>query len=237
MTDAPHADSSRIYFFSGTQHIPASFPQERTDVARIGNHNDYTWFLRSLLLKLDDWIRNGSPPPESRYPKIADGTLVELESLAFPRIPDVARPNNVLRAYHLDYGPEFATRGIISQEPAHKEFALPFLIPQVDDAGNEIAGLKSPELAVPLATYTGWNHNSPNASPGYYIPFAPTRGERERAGDSRLSIEERYTSREQYIGLVAGAALPLIDDGYLLRGDLPAILENAGRHWDYLMTQ
>ena len=234
-TDVPHADTSRIYFFSGTQHVPAAFPANRTDGPRVGNHNDYTWFLRSLLLKLDAWTKDGALPPESRYPQVGNGTLVELDALEFPRIPRVRRPVDVSRAYRLNYGPEFESLGIIANEPPEGDTAFPFLVPQIDETGNEIAGIRSPELAVPLATHTGWNPYSPIASQGSYIPLSRTRNEREAAGDSRLSVEERYTSREQYLGLVAGEALSLIEDGYLLDGDLSAILERAGMHWDYVV--
>ena len=236
-TDVPPADTSRIYFFSGTQHVPAQFPANRTDGLRVGNHNDYTWFLRSLLLKLDAWVRDGTLPPESRYPQVVNGTLVELEALEFPLVPQVRRPVNVSRAYRLDYGPQFETLGIITNEPPEGDTPFPFLVPQVDETGNEIAGIRSPELAVPLATHAGWNPYSPIASQGSYTPLARTRSEREAAGDSRLSVEERYASREAYLGLVAGEALSLIEDGYLLGSDLPAILQNAGKHWDYVMGE
>ena len=233
-TDVPPAETSRIYFFSGTQHVPVQFPANRTDGLRVGNHNDYTWFLRSLLLKLDAWTRDGALPPQSRYPQVANGTLVELDALEFPQIPRVRPPVDVSRAYRLNYGPEFDTLGIITNEPPEGDTPFPFLVPQVDETGNEIAGIRSPELAVPLATHAGWNPYSPIASQGSYTPLARTRNEREAAGDSRLSVEERYTSREEYLGLVAGEALSLIDEGYLLGSDLPAILQNAGKHWDYV---
>ncbi len=234
-TDVPPADTSRIYFFAGTQHVPAAFPSNRTDGLRVGNHNDYTWFLRSLLLKLDAWVKDGTEPPESRYPRIADGTLVELENLEFPDIPQVRRPVDVSRAYRLDYGPEFETLGIIANEPPEGDMAFPFLVPQVDETGNEIAGLRSSELAVPLATHTGWNPYSPIASQGSYIPLSLTRDGREAVGDSRLSVEERYNNREQYLGLVAGEALNLIEAGYLLDNDLSPIIRRAGEHWNYVM--
>jgi hypothetical protein len=98
-----------------------------------------------------------------------------------------------------------------------------------------------PELSVPLATYTGWNLFDGKAGPadeissmaGSYIPFPKTRAEREKTGDPRLSIEERYRDREQYLGLVSGAALKMIEQGYLLDRDLPAILKQAGERWEH----
>ncbi len=234
-TDVPPADTSRIYFLAGTQHVPATLPANRTDGLRVGNHNDYTWLLRSLLLKLDAWLTDGAPPPASRYPQVADGTLVELEDLAFPQIPRVRPPVEVSRAYRLDYGPDFEALGIIASEPPGGDTPFPFLVPQVDETGNEIAGIRSPGLAVPLATHTGWNPFSPISSQGSYIPLARTRDDREAAGDVRPSVEERYANREQYLGLVAMEALGLIDDGYLLEEDLSPILRQVGEHWDHVV--
>jgi hypothetical protein len=72
---------------------------------------------------------------------------------------------------------------------------------------------------------------------GSFIPFPRTRAERRRTDDPRPSIEERYDSRDQYIGLIAEAALEHIEQGYLLDEDLPEMLEQAGEHWDYLMQE
>ena len=68
---------------------------------------------------------------------------------------------------------------------------------------------------------------------GSYIPFARTRVERERAGDPRLSIEERYQSRAHYLGMVAEAGLKLVKEGYLLAEDLPVLLTRASEQWAY----
>ena len=110
--------------------------------------------------------------------------------------------------------------------------------------GNELGGLQTPGLLVPLATYTGWNLYNAEYGPtdtgahmsGSFIPFHATRAEREAQGDPRLSIEERYENRDHYLGLVAAEAMQLIDDGYLLDQDLPEILEQAGIIWDSIMN-
>ena len=117
-------------------------------------------------------------------------------------------------------------------------------MPQVDADGNDVAGVKMPELAVPLATYTGWNLFNARAGPtdvlssmqGSYIPLMRTRADRERSNDPRVSIDDRYHDRDRYIGLVSKASLELIDQGFLLAEDLAAVLRNAGRHWDYLSS-
>ena len=140
-------------------------------------------------------------------------------------------------AYALDYGPELASKGVITQEPPLPGAPYPFLVPQVDESGNEIGGLRSPDVAVPLATYTGWWPTNPASGNGLYVPFARTGAEREANGDPRLSIDERYDNRAHYLGLVAESAMELIDDGYLLGQDLPTILGNAEAQWNFLMGE
>jgi hypothetical protein len=234
-THLPPADTSRIYFFAGTQHVPAAFPATRIDGLRIGNPNNYRWFLRALLLALNDWIADGTLPPESSYPTREAGTLAELQDIRFPNTPRVRLPSDVSRAYRLDYGPRFISEGIITNEPPVVHSVFPFLVAQVDETGNEIAGLRSPDQAVPLATYTGWSPYNPISTPGAYIPLARTEAEREASGDARPSIEELYESRDQYLGLIAARGIELIDGRYILAEDLAAIIENAGRHWDFLV--
>lgn len=233
--DLPLPDNSRIYHFAGTQHGPAPFPPPSGDDGHLRNPNDYGWFLRSLLLRMDRWITDDSSPPPSRYATLGEGTLVSFEQLGFPNVPgvDVLEEVSILRA--LDFGPELASRGVITREPPDLGLAYPFLVPQVDDGGNEIGGLRSPDIAVPLGTYTGWFPGNPVSGVGVYAPFARTRAEREASGDPRSSIVERYGDRAQYLGLVEEAAQALIGEGYLRGEDLPQILKASGNHWDHRM--
>ena len=164
---------------------------------------------------------------------------------SFPEIPGVSQPATPHLAYRAVYGPEFRSRGIVTVEPPEVVSAFPILVPQVNDDGNETGGLMMPEIAVPLATYTGWNNFRPEAGPvnvlssmqGSYIPFPRSQQDRRQRSDPRRSILERYHSRAEYVGLVSEAALQLIEDGYLLAGDLSPILARASQHWDYLMEE
>jgi hypothetical protein len=122
---------------------------------------------------------------------------------------------------------------------------MPLLIPQVDRDGNERAGIRLPDIAAPLGTYTRWNfRNAKIGAPdqlfpllGSYIPFAASKAEREQARDPRASIEERYPSRERYLALAQEAGAGLVKDRYLLADDLPGLVKHAGDHWDLLVRR
>ena len=238
--DAPLMDNVRIYLLTAGQHGPAAFPPTQTIGQQRNNPLDYRWAMKALLVAMDRWTANGTAPPPSRYPRVSDGTLVPPDRLRFPKVPGVTTSTAVHRAYRTDYGPKFATEGVVTVEPPRIGTAFPILVPQVDADGNGLAGVKMPELAVPLATYTGWNLFNDRSGPtdvlssmqGSYIPLPRTSAERKRNSDPRPALEERYRDKDQYVGLVSRAALELIDQGFLLSEDLAVVLRNAARHWD-----
>ena len=129
--------------------------------------------------------------------------------------------------------------------PAHivngRVIPLPFLVPQVDRDGNDIAGIRAPEVAVPLATMTGWNFRHPSVgNPGViyqtlgsYVPFATSKQARRAAGDPRLSLEERYRGLDDYLRRIRSAAEDLIGSRYLLQEDLDDTLARAKIRWSY----
>jgi hypothetical protein len=145
-----------------------------------------------------------------------------------------------MTTYRLDFGPDW-DKGIVTKEPPG--IGKPFIgrVPAVDEAGNDRAGIRLPEIAVPLATHTGWNYRRPSIGApdrlaseiGSYLPLPRTRADREKTGDSRKSIEERYPSRADYIGRIALAALALVEQGYLLADDVPAVIQRAAAHYDW----
>ncbi|HXI39152.1 MAG TPA: alpha/beta hydrolase domain-containing protein [Bryobacteraceae bacterium] len=241
--DATIPDTTRIYFLAGGQHGPASFPPPKNHTQNLTNPNDYRWAMRALLVDMDRWAAEGKEPPASQYPRIAQDTLVPLGAVQFPKIPGVALPTHVQQAYRVDYGPEFRTAGIITIEPPKVGHAFPILLPQVNQDGNETAGLRMPELQVPLATYTGWNLRSAdigapgelNSMQGSFIPFPRTKADRELQHDPRPSIEERYAGRSQYLEKIEEAARKLASGGYLLEADIPKVVDHSATEWDYLV--
>lgn len=237
-------DNVRVFLFAGTQHGPAGFPPSVTIGQQPANPLTFRWPMRALLLAMGEWSAGRGSPPASRYPLLAEKSLIAAEELRFPDIPGVETSTGVHRAYRADYGPDFIERGVVTQEPPRIGKAFPTLVPAVDADGNEIPGVRVPELQVPLATYTGWNLFNARSGPtheissmvGSYIPFPRTRAEREARKDPRPSIMERYAGRDEYLGRVAQAGLGLIEDGLMLPRDLPAVVANAAKHWDYLMN-
>ena len=241
---APSKDT-RIYLFAGGQHGPSAFPPQRDGRRYLGNPNDFRWSMRALLVAFQRWLADGVEPPHSRYPAIAAGALVAPRAVRFPKIPGIQTSTRVHKAWRIDYGPEFRTKGIVSIEPPRVGKAFPVLVPQVDSDGNETSGIRMPEVQAPLATYTGWNLRHPNIGApqelfglaGAWIPFPSTAAGRKKTRDPRRSIQERYAGRADYLKKIEAAARGLARDGYLLDRDVPGVVSIAGRHWDYLMKQ
>ncbi len=241
-SDAAIPESTRIYLFAGSQHGPAPFPPNRTSGQQLDNPNDFRWAMRALLAAMDRWVRHGAAPPPSVYPRVSADTLVAPGAVQFPKIPGVNYSTRIHRAYRVDYGPQWKN-GVVTIEPPTVGKSFPTLVPQVDSDGNELAGVRMPEVSAPLATYTGWNLFRAPAGPpdeissmaGSFIPFRRTRAERARSGDPRRSIEERYRDRGQYLDLISAAARKLVEQGLLLEPDLPRIVEQAAERWDYVV--
>lgn len=232
--DVPLPDEVRLYLFSGTMHAgpamlahPGIYSQNPVHAL---NDVDYTPLNRALIIALDDWVSGVRPPPPSRYPSVGDGTLVApfpQDAAGFPSLPGVHYPRWINQLSVMDYStqPPRAVPG--------KQYAV--LVPAVDADGNERAGVRLPDIAVPRATYTGWNMRDASFAAdalmlvGACFPFAATRAERERNGDPRPSIEERYPSREIYLEQVRAAAQALADQHLLLDEDIARCVAVAER--------
>ncbi len=240
--DAEVSENVRIYHFTGLQHYSGPFPPARGEADTLGQLPQsplpVRYFWRSMIANMDGWVRNGTAPPASSYPKIADGTLVSFSDFAFPAIPGVKPPREANAAYRMDYGAKFA-QGILELQPPKVGAAFPVLVPRVDEDGNERDGVRLPELTVPLATYTGWSLRDPSigapdqrcAFVGSYILFARTAEERKKSGDPRKSIAERYASREDYMTRFTKALDELVAARWILAEDRAAMLQIGEREW------
>ena len=232
-------DNVRIYLLSGTQHIVARFPPVRTPPIagtlnsadrsggqQLNNPTPQNNIIRALLRALHEWAADGIPPPPSQYPRLGDNTLEAIENITFPLLQGVPDPRRIA-------GPARVIAG--------KVVPLPHLVPQVDRDGNDLGGIRDPEVAVPLATTTGWNFRDPSVGNpqdiyqllGSYIPFARTKAARQANGDPRLSIEERYRDLDDYLQQVRSAAMDLIRQRFMLAADLDAVMARARAHWSF----
>ena len=234
--DATLPDTVRVYAFGGTQHGPSGWPPSKGVGKYFNNPGDYKPLLRALLLALDRWVVTKQAPPPSVYPRLADGTLVDLAEArkAFIRIPGVEFPPVMQQPPFLDLGPRWYSDRIIDQQPPLQKGAYQARVPQPGKDGNETTGtLLPPDVAVPLGTHTGWNlrraelgaENELVSLGGGYFPFAITRQERELAGDPRPSLEERYGSLRGYVDQLEARCRVMEQQGYLLAEDISTIIQ------------
>ncbi|HXT25148.1 MAG TPA: alpha/beta hydrolase domain-containing protein [Candidatus Eisenbacteria bacterium] len=240
--DVSISENVRIYYFTGLQHFSGPFPPQKGAGDLLGQQPQsplaVKYFWRAVIANMDAWVRSNTLPPPSSYPKIADQTLVSLRAYAFPKIPGVHRPHESTTAYRLDFGPKWQ-QGILQLQPPKVGPLYPGLVPQVDVDGNELDGVRLPEISVPLATYASWNLRDPSiGAPAErvafelsYLPFPKTLAERQRAGDPRKSIAERYTNREDYLSRYTRALDELIKQRWILPEDRDAVLQRAEQEW------
>jgi hypothetical protein len=217
--------NARSYLLAGTQHgALAWMTSTRGSCANTRNPHNPVPLQRALFVALDEWVEGKAPPP-SHTPRIADHTLTTVEKLKFPAIPglQVARSMSELGLIKDWTKPEL-------------DMAKPYrpLVAQVNADGNETAGVLLPDIAVPVATYTGWNlYRAPFPDDtlcdrdGTYSPFPRTRAERERTGDPRASLEERYGSHANYVKRYEEAVQRLVKDRLLLPEDGQRYLAKA----------
>jgi hypothetical protein len=242
LKDVPLASTSRLYFLAGTPHASGPLPptRGRDQFKQFANFAEQRWVQRALLLDLDGWVRGEMDPPASRYPSLASGDLVPLDAVDFPRVPSMPFASYMPQVWRMNFGSAFNSSRIISNEPPLLAAPYRVLVPQVNADGNDRAGIRLLEVAVPLGTYSGWNIAVPQMRDLQYLAgligsferFPLTRQDRERTGDSRRSIAERYPAREDYSRQVTRAAQDLVHQRFMLAADVPAAVSWAQEIWD-----
>jgi hypothetical protein len=244
-------ESARIYHFTGTQHGSGTLaPQEPAEGA-VGRYRsnavDYSPLLRAALLNLLSWVEAGIEPPPSRHPRIDESTAVPRARVleVFQRIPEQKTPDPtrlwIIRT--VDLGPR-ADEGI-GVYPTVEGATYPCMVPAVDEDGNELAGVRLPDITQPVATHTGWNLRAPEigapeqqlAMRGFTRWFPASREEREERSDPRRAIDERYAGAAAYERAVREDARTLIAEGYVLAEDLELVVRNACKRYVHALKE
>lgn len=226
--DLKAPENVRIYAFAGAEHITMRVPGfEPKDGQKLGwDPLDYRPLIRALLVALEQWIVDGIEPPDSCHPTVSDDTLVSPDQRAtgFPELPGVSYSGAISKRHFLDF----------SVEPPVVLGTYPALAPRVDSDGNMVGGIRLPEVAVPIATHTGWRLRPVGYDVrdldgffGMCLPFSSSRSQRMRLGDPRPSIEERYADEAFYRACLKQAVDDLIARRLLLPREGPSLVRKA----------
>ena len=246
--DLEPAPETRHYLFAGTQHLPGA-PDLMDGVGPDGstgrhpyNAVDYIPLLRAALVNLDRWVSDGVEPPASQHPRLDDGTAISQDAYleAAGNVPGRASPDaaRLWRIREVDLGPN-APQGI-GRYPAIEGREYAHLAPAADADGNDLAGIRLPDLTVPVGTHTGWNLRHPDTGAPEQLMsmqgsthwFAATAAQRQASNDPRPALAERYASRDDYAAQAKAAAESLAKQGYLLDEDVPTVAASCLERYD-----
>jgi len=218
-------ENSRVYMVAGTQHggRAGATTDPGPNLNPRNPHNPMP-AIRALLVALDEWVVSGKAPPPSRVPTLAAGTLAEPDKTGFPAVPGAA----IVRTTNTVSPPGDWVK------PVAGDKVYRTLVSKVDADGNEVAGIRLPDIAVPLATYTGWNEYKPPYPKGEIadrdgscLPLPVDKAAREASGDPRPSIAERYRDGADYVAKVQAVVTELMAERLLLAEDAERYLDRA----------
>ena len=232
---------------SGGMNKPIECPGNNSGFGVLAaNPLPHTETYRALSFHFRNWVMRNTPPPDSRYPTLRAGELVEptKAAMAFPTIPGLRptapEPGFINPVLDYDWGPRFDANdgsGVPTLAPPRIKQVIRTLVPKVNADGNEIGGVPVVLLDAPLGTYLGWNITADGERPfpkgklctyaGGMVPFAKTRAERAASGDPRLSLEDRYGDHAGYVSAVRKAAANAVAQGFLLQRDADALIKQA----------
>lgn len=245
LKDIPEA---RLYLLSSKSHGGPGNPTLKGACQQFLNPLKSAEVQRALWEALDQWSTEGVTPPDSQIPRLKDGTLappLPRNKVGFPKIPGVTYTGLKTTRYRLNYGPKFYKTGVPTINPPvvappyednpDNGPIYPSFVPTTDEDGNEIAGIRLPDVSVPLATYTGWAlrsgawANDGCEGSGQYIPFPRTKADRQETGDPRLSVAERYPTFADYRQKVRKALRAMVKDRLMLcedaKKELPRLIQ------------
>lgn len=227
----------RLYVIASAQHnSPFGSEPAKDDSQFPVNPLPAGDVLRALMVALDQWSSQGIAPPPSCHPAVRDGTLVAPAKRRFPKIPGLRYEALHNRQLFLDYGKNILRGEMTVHPPKPLGGGYRILVPKVDQDGNDIPGIRLPQLQAPIATYTGWNLRPRGLAEGdlagllgSYFPVAKTKAQRKKSGDPRPSLEERYPSKADYLEQISRAARALVEQRYLLPEDAERIIAEAAK--------
>lgn len=226
--DVPLPANVRYYLVPGTQHgggggVTTGLvkPPDGGSACQLANSPvTMTPIERALVVALEDWVVHGKQPPASAHPRVADGSAVQ--PMPVP-LAGTGRVSELFVTEHVDGVPRV-------------DLAKPYQqrVPAVNADGNETAGIATPEVTVPLATYLGWNPRRAGhaegegcSAAGSAIPFAVDAASR-LPGDPRPPLSERYAGRADYLARFNAATQALVRQGLLLPLDAEHVYRANG---------
>jgi len=254
--DVPLPANVRRYYIGSTQHgggpggfstTPAAAPACPSNGYGKGvfaaNPMPQRETVNALRVHMRNWVMKDMAPPDSVYPTLAAGTLVDPTKKAMgfpdnvPGMPEEAPTGFMNVNLDYDFGPDFNYAdgtGVMTKLPPAIKHVMPMKTPRVDDDGNELGGVPVVLREAPLGTYLGWNVTAEGFHKGQlcnyaggWIPFAKTKAERLANDDPRRSLEERYGTHEGYVAKVKEAAQKIVAQGFLLQADANRLADEA----------
>ncbi|PCI75806.1 MAG: hypothetical protein COB20_12110 [SAR86 cluster bacterium] len=233
--DAVLPEEVRFYSIGGSQHGSGNGrPRAASSGQLPPNPNMWAPIADSLLVAMYDWVANDEAPPASRYPRIADGSLVpshidsRINGRAWNRLNGVNHPDAAYTPGFANYGDRWMEERIVDRHPLTTDMYYRALVPAVNSNNNDSAKttVLPPLTQVPLATFVPWNLRAVSTGAekslarlsGGYIPLPTNMAAAEQSSDSRTPIAAMYSSFNDYLSLYEAATDTLISEGYLLPG-------------------
>jgi hypothetical protein len=240
-------ENVRFYLLSGVEHTVAGAPPRSAGICQqFRNSTNPNPALRALFIALDEWVTRGVRPPKSEVVgpgkavhsiPLSDGIgHVPQDALGWPNIPGVTYSGLITVRHLFDFGPRFEDGIMDVNPPDFSGPVYPSYVSKVDHDGNEVAGIRLPDVAAPIATTTGWGLRAAAfgggpldgcEASGQWIPFETTKAARLARGDPRKSLEERYKDHEGYVKEVAKEARKLERRRLLLPADVQRYIDAA----------
>lgn len=228
--DMPLGRTTRMYFVAGSQHGPNPLPRAVKGARNPSSPNDTRPLHRALLDALHAWVKDGTEPPRSKFPTIADEDLVPVAKVKWARPGRPPLPEFPKQGYDVDYGEDFTAKGIVTVEPPKVKGRFAVLVPQVDADGIDLGGVRLPVVAAPLGTFSGWNMRT--AEVGAPRQMWPMVG--SFFAFPKAEIAKRYGDKAGYLKRVGEETDRLVKQRFVLEGDRQRVLDHAAALWDFV---